>query len=115
MPKVDIILKGRYLTVDKRLGDGLVTLGSAEYAKPTYKTRVMKAENNETAELRAEYEAVFGKKPFMGWDSDILKAKIADGKAQSAPTQEQHSEGADVPYASDASAETDSSGASDNG
>lgn len=32
------------------------------------------------AELRAEYEAKVGKKPFMGWDAETLKAKI-DGAA----------------------------------
>lgn len=30
------------------------------------------------AELRAEYERVLGKKPFMGWDAETLKAKIAE-------------------------------------
>lgn len=30
------------------------------------------------AELRAEYEEVFGKKPFMGWDADKLAEKLAE-------------------------------------
>ena len=33
------------------------------------------------ADLRAEYERVVGKKPFMGWDADTLKAKIAEAGA----------------------------------
>lgn len=30
--------------------------------------------------LRADYEKVFGKKPFMGWKEDELREKIADAK-----------------------------------
>lgn len=33
------------------------------------------------ADLRAEYERVLGKKPFMGWDAETLKAKIAEAGA----------------------------------
>ncbi len=29
--------------------------------------------------LRAEYEAKFGKKPFMGWDAAALREKLAAG------------------------------------
>lgn len=31
-------------------------------------------------DVRAEYEAVFGKKPFNGWKIEQLKAKIAEAK-----------------------------------
>lgn len=34
---------------------------------------------DEAAALRAEYEKTFGKKPFMGWDADTLRQKIAAG------------------------------------
>lgn len=34
-----------------------------------------------TAELRKEYEAVFSKRPFMGWDADTLRAKIVEADA----------------------------------
>jgi hypothetical protein len=33
------------------------------------------------ASLRVEYERALGKKPFMGWDAETLKAKIADAGA----------------------------------
>lgn len=33
------------------------------------------------ADLRAEYERVLGKKPFMGWDAETLKAKLATPNA----------------------------------
>lgn len=33
---------------------------------------------DEIAALRAEYERVVGKRPFMGWDVDTLRAKIAE-------------------------------------
>lgn len=35
-------------------------------------------QNDAMADLRAEYERVLGKKPFMGWDAETLKVKIAD-------------------------------------
>ncbi len=35
-----------------------------------------KAPKGDLADLRAEYQDVFGKKPFMGWDADTLRAKI---------------------------------------
>jgi hypothetical protein len=34
------------------------------------------------AKLRAEYEAVLGKRPFMGWDTETLQAKIAAVRAE---------------------------------
>jgi hypothetical protein len=33
-----------------------------------------------TAGLRAEYELLYGKRPFMGWDAEKLEAKIAEWK-----------------------------------
>lgn len=30
--------------------------------------------------LRAEYEAVIGRKPFTGWGAEVLRNKIADAK-----------------------------------
>ena len=43
-----------------------------------YKRRDMVAETavDETAALRAEYERVIGKRPFMGWDAGKLREKI---------------------------------------
>lgn len=34
---------------------------------------------DERPALRAEYEAKFGKKPFMGWDAAALREKLAAG------------------------------------
>jgi hypothetical protein len=31
------------------------------------------------ASLRAEYQAKCGKRPFMGWDADALREKLANG------------------------------------
>lgn len=31
------------------------------------------------ADLRVAYQERFGKRPFMGWDADALRAKIAEG------------------------------------
>jgi hypothetical protein len=35
---------------------------------------------DETAVLRAEYERVYGKRPFMGWGADKLREMIKDAK-----------------------------------
>lgn len=32
------------------------------------------------AALRAEYELVIGRRPFMGWGADMLRAKISDAR-----------------------------------
>jgi hypothetical protein len=39
---------------------------------------------DETATLRAQYEALLGKRPFMGWGVDTLREKIAAKKAETA-------------------------------
>jgi hypothetical protein len=36
--------------------------------------------HNDLAFARAEYERVIGKRPFMGWNADELRAKIAAAK-----------------------------------
>ena len=47
----------------------------------TYMTRDMRAENiehgEELTDLRAEYQAVVGKRAFHGWDAEQLREKIA--------------------------------------
>ncbi|APZ53130.1 hypothetical protein [Salipiger abyssi] len=37
---------------------------------------------DEMAALRAEYEAVIGKRPFYGWDAETLRAKISEHEAE---------------------------------
>ena len=55
----------------------LVAIGKARYA-----TEDAKAADDppldDLASLRAEYQVKVGKKPFMGWDADTLRAKIAE-------------------------------------
>ncbi|MEO3387332.1 hypothetical protein [Mesorhizobium sp. CAU 1741] len=34
-----------------------------------------------TAELRAEYERIHGKRPYMGWDDAELRKRISEAKA----------------------------------
>ncbi|KFI30968.1 membrane protein [Haematobacter missouriensis] len=64
---------GVAFTASARDADVLVRLGSARYL-----TKEVIAD--ELPQLRAEYLAVIGKKPFYGWDADTLKAKIAEAK-----------------------------------
>ncbi|HLR78529.1 MAG TPA: hypothetical protein VK062_05720 [Burkholderiaceae bacterium] len=46
------------------------------------KQEEVKAPEDEKAALRAEYERVMGKRPFMGWDADKLRDKIAAAQAE---------------------------------
>ena len=49
------------------------------YEKMGYGRRDMRvAEQDEMAELRAEYQRVVGKRPYMGWDADTLREKMAE-------------------------------------
>lgn len=38
------------------------------------------ATKDDLAELRAEYQDKFGKRPFHGWDADTLREKIAEAE-----------------------------------
>lgn len=40
------------------------------------------AASDELTETRAEYERVLGKRPFMGWNLDTLRLKIAAAKTE---------------------------------
>jgi len=60
----------RYRQAFERMGYGRRDLRAAEAPKP--------AEPDEMAALRAEYERVFGKRPFMGWDAEALRQKMAE-------------------------------------
>lgn len=56
----------------------LTALGRARLVEPG-ETKEVKAEVQEDAKasLRAEYQRVFGKRAFNGWDADTLREKIA--------------------------------------
>ena len=48
-----------------------------------YEGRAMVAEEpkqDELASLREQYQAVVGKRPFMGWDADTLRQKMAEAQ-----------------------------------
>lgn len=62
----------RYALVLEKLGHTRPASPKADQKEPA----------NEIAALRAEYEAVVGKRPFMGWDADKLREKIAEAKAE---------------------------------
>lgn len=53
------------------------------FGKLGYRTREMVADDNgpDIAELRATYEDVVGKRPYMGWDAETLAEKIAEARA----------------------------------
>lgn len=66
-------------SADPRYARVLEKLGHTRPAAP--KVAVPEEPANETAALRAEYEAIVGKRPFMGWDAAKLREKIAEAKA----------------------------------
>lgn len=61
----------RYARVLEKLGHARSAAPKADPEEPA----------NETVALRAQYESVFGKRPFMGWGADKLREKIAEAKA----------------------------------
>lgn len=63
----------RYARVLEKLGHG-----AAKAPKPAAPTR---DPDDGLVALRAEYEHLVGKRPFMGWDADKLREKIAEAKA----------------------------------
>ena len=60
----------RYRQAFERMGYGRRDLRAAEAPKP--------AEADDMAELRAEYQRVVGKRPYMGWDAATLREKMAE-------------------------------------
>lgn len=74
---------GRERMMSRRDANILQKLG-----RGTYMTRDMRAqpaapsteEDQELSALRAEYQAVVGKRPFHGWGLDTLREKIAEAR-----------------------------------
>lgn len=68
---------GREQAMQKRYAKILNKLG-----RGTYMTRDMQAaeqrDDDELSRLRAEYQDVVGKRPFHGWDADMIRQKIAE-------------------------------------
>ena len=58
----------RYRRVFERLGYGRRDMRAAEPAEAA----------DDLAALRAEYLRVVGKRPFMGWDAEALRQKMAE-------------------------------------
>lgn len=98
---------GKSVSLPASLADGLVKMRKATYAdepKPAvkakakpepkrqaYQTRQMTAAkpvaaasaletDEDLAPLRAEYESLVGRKPWVGWDAAALRAKVAEHK-----------------------------------
>lgn len=67
----------RYARILGKLGYGRRDIVAA----PAAAAPIMQAPVDDLAPLRAEYESVVGKRPFMGWDADKLREKIAEAKA----------------------------------
>lgn len=55
----------------------LLALGKATVPGPAKKTPKVQ-QHNEITLLRAEYERIYGKKPFGAWKEDKLREKIAE-------------------------------------
>lgn len=75
MSYMDRALKAR----DPRFRRVLEKLG---YQRSDMAPESVEPEPDEMSVLRAEYEAVVGRRPFMGWDAETLTARIAAAKEQ---------------------------------
>lgn len=68
---------GRKQSMSRRDANILQKLG-----RGTYMTRDMQAaeqrDDDELSRLRAEYQDVVGKRPFHGWDADMIRQKIVE-------------------------------------
>jgi hypothetical protein len=71
----------RYARVLEKLGHKRPDDKPAAKAKPVAKPKPPEEPAAETAALRAEYERVVGKRPWMGWDASELRIRIADALA----------------------------------
>lgn len=89
------LVAGDTIDVPRRYGRILVAVKKAVEVKdrekstlPAPPARIMQKlssntpslddEQDERPALRAQYKEVYGKAPFMGWDADILREKIAE-------------------------------------
>lgn len=78
------LLPGDEFEASRRDGRVLVAIGRARLASPeadaaTAVEPVPDDGPDDIADLRVAYQERFGKRPFMGWDADALRAKIAEG------------------------------------
>lgn len=72
-------------TVKIRRGDRATVINESDFDPKVHKlfdapakaAKPAPSGDDETTTLRAEYEAKAGKRPFMGWDADKLRDKIA--------------------------------------
>lgn len=65
-------------TASRRDARLLVAIGKARYA--TSDARAAEVPPGASlSDLRQQYQAKFGKRPFNGWDAEALQAKIAAG------------------------------------
>lgn len=74
---------GQVRNVPKIRARALIRIGAAQPADGTYQTRDMRAASTATQtqksdiqQLRADYQEVYGKRPFPGWKEDVLRQKI---------------------------------------
>ncbi|MBN8292826.1 hypothetical protein JI664_12700 [Rhodobacter sp. NTK016B] len=56
-------------------------LGRLGYEGRDMRPAVEQEPADDIASVREEYERVVGKRPFMGWDIETLRAKMAEAKA----------------------------------
>lgn len=72
---------GRKQSMQRRYADILQKLG-----RGTYMTRDMQAQetknDDQLADLRAEYQEVIGKRAHHSWDADTIQKKIAESRDQ---------------------------------
>ena len=73
----------RYARVLGRLGyerSDLVAADPIDHDEDGRKGGSKKQTGDDISALRGEYETKVGKRPFMGWDADTLRAKITEAE-----------------------------------
>ena len=71
---------------------GKIAAPPKSVAAKVSKASKVEAEPDELATVRAEYQEKVGKRPFMGWDADTLRAKMAEAAEPEADAAQEAAE-----------------------
>lgn len=70
-------MQRRYADVLRRLGRGTYTTRDMRAQSAIAVDAAVVFDDGNLAALRAEYQSVVGKRPYHGWDEQMLRAKIS--------------------------------------
>lgn len=70
----------RYAVILGNLSYSRADMRAKVIRKPKAKEQISKPVSGALGDLRKEYQAVFGKRAFNGWDAETIKAKLSEAK-----------------------------------